>query len=394
MEINSGLILGIEIKNKTAQICVFDGRLNAPVAVNEAHQIYSNGIDVDKLISSSSDEVINPLDEMKKIITTLINDAVSVTGNNKIISLSIVVYRYEIALLDLIKQSLKELGLYETNWQIINRDEAFAYYAYSQKRELYLAGVVLMNYDENGLDMYRLSCQRRNNTDYINEEHKHFVSDKLTEAVNNEDIDMASDELCGYLDEFMKGKTASTIYLTGKGFDIDKLPDNLTRAIVNRRKAFIGQNLYVKGACFAAYEKVNPHISKNTCFLGQEKTLFGVETDITQMGSLKRLRITKAGTSWYMAERVLDFILDDERVFNVKLITPDNKCFSEDIDISRIPFRPGKTTRISFEVKFMAADRCLITIKDKGFGSFYKSSGEVIYKEIDFNDILTQAAKE
>ena len=52
------------------------------------------------------------------------------------------------------------------------------------------------------------------------------------------------------------------------------------------------------------------------------------------------------------------------------------------MDISEIPFREGRTTRISIHVEFMDADRCNITIKDLGFGEFVKSSGKVIHREL------------
>ena len=154
--------------------------------------------------------------------------------------------------------------------------------------------------------------------------------------------------------------------------------------MVTRRKAFVGQNLYCKGACLCALEAVKPRIFTDVTMLLDNRVKYGIETDIVQYGKDKRFRIIKPGTNWYMADRTMEYMLDDLRKITLKIITPYNRYYDEVIDISEIPFREGMTTRISMNVKFMSADRCLISIKDMGFGDFFKSSGKVIYKELEF----------
>ena len=78
----------------------------------------------------------------------------------------------------------------------------------------------------------------------------------------------------------------------------------------------------------------------------------------------------------------MECILEDMRSITFKIITPENKYYDEVVDISEIPFREGKTTRVSVSVSFVDSDRCNITIKDLGFGEFVKSSGKVISKEL------------
>ena len=65
-----------------------------------------------------------------------------------------------------------------------------------------------------------------------------------------------------------------------------------------------------------------------------------------------------------------------------KPVTSEYLDYDEVVDISEIPFREGKTTRVSVSVSFVDSDRCNITIKDLGFGEFVKSSGKVISKEL------------
>ena len=39
-------------------------------------------------------------------------------------------------------------------------------------------------------------------------------------------------------------------------------------------------------------------------------------------------------------------------------------------------------TRIEFEVAFLSDAECIITVRDKGFGDFVRSSGKVIEKTL------------
>lgn len=185
-------------------------------------------------------------------------------------------------------------------------------------------------------------------------------------------------------EEYFAKRPVSSAYLTGSGFNVEKLPPKFAKLMVTRRKAFVGQNLYCKGACLCALEAVKPRIFTDVTMLLDNRVKYGIETDIVQYGKDKRFRIIKPGTNWYMADRTMEYMLDDLRKITLKIITPDNRYYDEVIDISEIPFREGMTTRISMNVKFMSADRCLISIKDMGFGDFFKSSGKVIYKELEF----------
>ena len=117
--------------------------------------------------------------------------------------------------------------------------------------------------------------------------------------------------------------------------------------------------------------------SDNTSYLLQEHTGY-----TSSYGKPMRFRMVRPGVNWTLAGRTIECILEDIRSITFKVITTDNTSYDEVVDISEIPFREGRTTRISIHVEFMDADRCNITIKDLGFGEFVKSSGKVIHREL------------
>ena len=50
----------------------------------------------------------------------------------------------------------------------------------------------------------------------------------------------------------------------------------------------------------------------------------------------QEIQDNKAGTNWYMADRTMEYMLDDLRKITLKIITPDNRYYDEVIDISEI----------------------------------------------------------
>ncbi|MGN0316645.1 MAG: DUF5716 family protein [Lachnospira sp.] len=388
MEDNGGLILGIELNNTTSQIYYFDSELKAAqpcfVAPNQA--VLDNPVSVEEILAGDEHGQVRT-GNLEKIIRTLLYAAVGQQKNNTIKALSIVPYRFDSGLLDAIKSVIEKIGINKENWQVISRQEAFAYYAFTQKKELYNAGVALMDYGSAGIEFTQMIMRKRDNTDYIISAHELKQSDSIVDAVNNgTGLDSIDDEITEMTREYFERRAVSSVYLTGKGFDVDELPFKFKKEIVSRKKAFIGQNLYVKGACISALETANQTGINNTVLLCDERIKVGIETDIVERGNLRRLRIVRPGMNWYMARRSMDFIIDDVDKFVLKIISVDNRYYEEVIDISDIPFREGKTTRIQMDICFMAADRCLITIKDLGFGEFFKSSGKVIYKELEIKE--------
>ena len=64
-------------------------------------------------------------------------------------------------------------------------------------------------------------------------------------------------------------RIVSSVFLTGEGFENNWYPTSL-RVLCNGRRAFIGNNLYSKGACYTAYRKMFMHI-EDPVYLSEDK---------------------------------------------------------------------------------------------------------------------------
>lgn len=382
----SGLIIGMDLNEDVAMLSYYDYNNNIVNQLEfDNRQEYFLNKPLKELVKDVEGVREGEYRELTNLLSSLLDAAANKTGVSVISCLTVVLHNYSIDYLNAIKRVFQNLGLNQANSQVISKGESFAYYAYSQKRELYIGGVCLVDFEENGLKYIRLNSKRSNNVDYIIEDKKIYNSIEFKEVLNKEkNLEDVEDLLISSLNEFLDRKMISSIYLTGAGFNTDKLPENYIKLITSRKKAFIGNNLYSKGACYSALEYIRPKVFDNTVLLSEQRIMVGIELDILDKGVPKRFRLIKPGTNWFMADRSIDFIIEDMREIKLHILTADNRFDDESIDISDFPYREGKTTRISISVKFFSSDRCQIVVKDLGFGDFFKSSGKLVYKDLDF----------
>ena len=413
----TGLIIGIEYNKTVKQACVYDMKSHAPVAYDEV-----KGLDIDTALMRICEKY-----NTKDI------DSLCITGT------------------DMYTPELEEIGhnicgpsMNIGNCMLIGHVQAFAYYAYSQRKELYQSGVVLMDYDGGIVNVSRLSYNTENGIQYISDQCERYETfndikgNKTGDVINgnhdnaaviktdkdnysnhgndsdsnvngnvdgnidgnvgtaqnylmdkesrNNNIIRNSHILSEYIAGYFNEHTASSVYLTGDGFDVDRLPDELSRTLIRGRKAYIGQNLYVRGACYAAYEAVYKDVFDNVVLLVDGCIGANIEVDISEHEHPMRFRMIKQGTDWHMAARSADFIIEDMTALPLKLVYPDGSCAERIIDISSIPYREGKTTRIRLDIKALSKDRCQVTVKDLGFGEIFPSSGKIITEEIDISE--------
>jgi hypothetical protein len=295
------------------------------------------------------------------------------------------VYDFNVNLLNSIAVIMERLNIAREHWTVISHEEAYVYYAYNQKKELYASGVMLLDYQPAGLHCYLCSDMKMNLKTVIMENNYMLASD-VVNRTGNRDLPLAkaSPEIIEWLSDILADHYVSSIYLTGGGFDVEEFPPELTKFLCNHRKVFAGQNIYVKGAAFCGYEELYPLASGQMVIACNNRIATGIEMDIVERGKPKRLRIVKPGTNWYTASREFQFIASDLNVINLYMKPCDGrKEYIESIDVSEIPYRQGKQTRINISFDFTADNKFTVTIKDRGFGDFVRSSGKVINEQFD-----------
>jgi hypothetical protein len=374
MEIQDRLIVGIDISDMS-QICYYDKTQSQPESVC--------GEDNSFLFSHDFALTEASLEQLTQHFGELFLELKRRCGYEKPDKLVITTDVFEKAMLDKMSEALKALGISEKRYSFISHEESFAYYAFHQKKELYINGVMLLDYKKDGLYSHYMTVMKKNGMNIVPQESHAFTSEEILAAsAGQKSLEQIKDSLCECISTAVKDKTISSVYLTGKGFENGEFPKEFTHLLCTRRKAFTGQNLFVKGACHLALEQAESEVKpphEGLLLACSNRITTGIEMDITQRGEKKRFRLVKAGVNWYHAGRSMEFILEDIRKITFITKPCDTGAeYQQEMDISQIPYREGKMTRIRLDLAFDCDSVCNVTVTDLGFGEFIKSSGVVV----------------
>lgn len=251
--------------------------------------------------------------------------------------------------------------------------ESFYTYALSEYADLCSYEVVLFDCGKEELHSYHMQLNHRTSPQIVmlkEESYPNFGKGMLGRAMKNEAKDLAFADLAAK--EF-EGKIISAVFLVGDGFDGGWMNES-TKVLCRNRRVFMGKNLYTKGAVYSAIKGLKG--PWNYCFLGDEKTKANICLGIIQKGRQVLSTLVSAGENWYETSGQNSVILEEGNTIDLVLRSPDKSASKvQTLELTGLPERPPKTTRLTIDAKPLAKDRIRITVRDDGFGSLYPTSG-------------------
>ena len=155
--------------------------------------------------------------------------------------------------------------------------ESFCNYLFYQPKELWQYDAALFCCDRNEIKAYMLRRLKPGlgggKTTFVTVDEvasAHMKELAMVYPVLNEDKAKEADAMfCKFIESVFDKRIVSSVFLTGEGFENNWYPKSL-RVLCNGRRAFIGNNLYSKGACYTAYRKLYMHI-ENPVYLSENK---------------------------------------------------------------------------------------------------------------------------
>lgn len=384
---NEGLVISIDIQEYISLVAYYDEADAKIVSLTfpNGKNYKENPIKASHWHKMADDEHIEQMEGIIHFLESLIELAKQQTEYIQIRKVCVCVESFVTEQLQFLEKIFDKLGIDSLHRTFISREEAFAFYVYNQRKDLYSACVMLLDYNELGIDCYLMNNGKIKNQEIIKENRYHFYNDKVPKVLNGtlqlEDI---TDDIMDWLNNIIKNFIVSSIFVTGQGFNVKEFPSSFTDFLCKKRKVFAGQNIYVKGACYCGYESLYGGRLSNMILACGNRITTGIELDILERGIQKRLRVIKPGINWYEAKRSYDFIVEDltNITFHLKPCDGSND-YIKTMNISEIPYRKGKMTRINLQIYFSSENVCHIKISDKGFGGIIKSSGKVVYGQLD-----------
>ena len=272
--------------------------------------------------------------------------------------------------------------------RLISSSESFGYYMLNEDPQLWQDGALMFDFSSEGFFVKQLNVQFRENEPliYVNEydfSPEFSIANLASEVLRNQ-MDLKISNL--YLDLIARGGNAS-VYFTGEGFDEQWFTATLNN-ISGSRRAFKGNNIYVKGACIAGHQR-KQGTGMGFPIICKGRTRADISLKAWDNGSQTDILLSPSATDWYDAGYEGDFILEEERqiVFQITSIIT-GAVTSVELDLSSFPVRPPKATRIQIDIKYLNEYECEITVTDKGFGEFFPDRGSTVTRTIDLEGYI------
>ena len=395
--------LGIDLNDKYAMISYFQLNMNEPETVStiagsenfqiplilakrkeigqwyygdEARKMAQNTdmICLDKLLSRAvnGDELViddetYPAEELLALFLNKITSLPNKLGNTSDFDrLVITVDRLSKENMDMFWRIMPKLGLKPDQFMVIDHKESFYYFALSQKEDLWLHDVYLFEFDKTNIRYFSLKRSMRTTPQVIT------IEESPKRTVNG-DPDI---EFSRIIQKAFENKIISTVYLVGDGFDGGWMQSSLN-ILCKGRRAFVGKNLFSKGACYAAEVRDNED-KWRFIYMGENELKFNLSLKVKSKGALSFYNIISAGKNWFETKGQCEVILSDTTEIDFwKQLPNSREAKIETLELTDLPRRPDRTTRVRITATPVADDKLNIEIMDLGFGELFRGTDKV-----------------
>ena len=141
------------------------------------------------------------------------------------------------------------------------------------------------------------------------------------------------------------------------------------------RRAFLGQNLFSKGACYMARIR---EMGENWPFIymGENEMKFNLSLSVVEKEKKKVLNLVSAGKNWFEIKNTCEVILGGTpQVEFLKQLPSSSTPQIQTVELEDLPVRPDRTTRLRITASPVANDKIEVEIRDLGFGEFFPATG-------------------
>lgn len=262
------------------------------------------------------------------------------------------------------------LELTADRFMVVDHKESFYYFSLSQQESLWLHDVFLFSCEESSLYSYDLRRDMRTTPQVVS------IHESSRYTLRG-DRDSAFSDI---MNKAFENRIISTVYLVGDGFDGGWMKNSLN-TMCRGRRAFMGKNLFSKGACYAAAVRDTedwPYI-----YMGENEMKFNLSLKVHDKGELSFYNLISAGSNWFESKGQCEVIISGSYEVDFwKQLPKSREAKIETLRLTDMPPRPDRATRIRITATPVSDDRIDIEIKDLGFGEIFMSSGKVWHYEM------------
>ncbi len=420
----NGSILGYDLNEKNCQISFYDDTKEEPETLETASKNYQiplilgyhrerwvYGTEAEQLASIQEGIMVTGLFEKalrreKVKVGDRKRDAVwllakfirmSLAGFEDIEFITFSVPFTNIDMSKMLKGIGRYLGISKDCICVQDYKESFCQYMFYQPKELWQYESALFYCDAQEIRAYML---RRLNTAGVKERDMFVTVDEVANArmqelaaiypiLNKDKAKDADDRFKTFIQSVFEKKVVSSVYLTGEAFENNWYPNSL-KVLCNGRRAFVGNNLYSRGACYTSLRKCRGYNDSPT-YLDDTKMMEQICLRMRVNGQEGWYPIVSWGTHWYEADGQWEVILEDTSDIEIHVETlAGEELQVETVSLEGLPERRDYSLRVQIEVLFLDERTCRLSFKDVGFGEFFPSTGFQVEKTIHLGGINGQ----
>ena len=277
-----------------------------------------------------------------------------------------------------IVQALEMLDIDRESVYLQDHMESFFYYTLSQKKEFWHYNVALFEYDREGITAYELRIDYSTKPAFVNVEKRSrlHLDKKARGGQENEEWNRNRDRLfLNQAQKMMGNEPYSSVYLIGDDFSKEWMQKSLL-FLCRKRHVFMGKNLYTRGACYGVMDQTGIQPIGAFLYNGPDMIEFNIGMRMQVRGQETYHNMITAGVSYYMAHYECEFLLDNTHEIELYSRSMKGEQMIHTVQLTNLPERPGKATRIRMSLEFTARNRCSVKLDDLGLGDLYPTAGK------------------
>ena len=401
------LLVGLEIGREYSQIACYDRRLRDAVCVStkagtelfafptvlgkmrssdewhfgreaEYFAARQEGFLIDDLYGIFCSEQYTMVDGVRmepwQLLVVFIRETLGLLGVNDVLNnikgLMITTGELDRTFARNINRALRALFGSRSGFTAQDRLESFYYYCMDRNPESIRKNMCLLEMKEDKAQVHILDLDRETNP---------MTAEVITRpacTLAGDDV-MRDAALLNYITRYIEDGKCGAVYITGTAFNQERFPMSTAFLCRGGRRVFAGDNLFVKGACFAVLEKTEKGRLGNILYLSDDLVRVNIGTDLVSDGEEAYYPIVTAGVNWFENNRTFELITGTKQGIMLTLTSMDGSR-REYIPFlfDGLPERPADATRIRIEASCISGEECVITAEDRGFGGIYPATGK------------------
>ncbi len=274
------------------------------------------------------------------------------------------------------------MGVDSKNIYIQDYRESFSNYMFAQSKELWQYDAAVFYCDKTEVRASMLqrieSAPEYSNKTFVTVDDvasaRQEVMDTIYPLLHGEKAREADARFKIFVENIFDQKAVSSVFLTGEGFDNNWYPESL-KVLCNGRRAFLGNNLYSKGACYTAVKRIENKTTESV-YIDENKLSHQVSIKVRQGAVDTTLPIISWGNHWYESEGSWELLLEDTEDIEVVVSSLHyGEQQKVQVSLEGLDERDSYSIRVELKVIPIDQDSFRIKISDLGFGEFYENTG-------------------